>query len=52
MALSQTLNPEPAPGPPEGPEVGEAAEKAIPDLAEVSRRQGSQRAVQGVGLQT
>lgn len=28
VALSQTLNPDPAPGPPEGPEVGEAAEKS------------------------
>lgn len=30
VALPQTLNPNPAPGPPEGPEVGEDAEKSCP----------------------
>lgn len=30
VALPQTLNPKPAPGPPEGPEVGEDAEKSRP----------------------
>lgn len=30
MALSQTLNPDPVPEPPAGPEVGEDAEKSRP----------------------